>query len=464
MAGNYEGLPPEIEKLSERLAKDPKSLVFSSLANAYRKNNMIDEAIEILQKGLEIHPNYASARIVLGRCYADKRMYEMAKVEFKKALEKDPQNIVVLEKLGEIYKTLNQNEEAYDIYKKLLELDPLNELFEREVELLKNLSREIAPDSQEYSNFQTIQKQRTEEKKKREEIDEKDKTAEPEVSMPSFTEIFEEPSDAPEKPSEEITEEVEETKEKEGDSAATSFSEMVKEEPSLLEQPPISEEKPSIPEEPVETVPPQGVEPVTIEPEEKKPPTEITQPEEIKQPEEDLRMEGITSIFDEENLKTSKEPPKKEETPLTEDIASKLSMELEKRETEIKPEKPPEIIQEAKIEEQEAIEPEQKEKQKGKPAATETLAEIYLNQGFVEEALTIYKEILDENPENATIKKKIEELEKKNTAEQNPQAQQVEEKPKIDTKSQNPTEEEKRNQAKNLNNFQDWLKKFKSEK
>ena len=69
MAENYEGLPPEIEKLSERLAKDPKSLVFSSLANAYRKNNMIDEAIEILQKGLEIHPNNVSARIVLGRCY-----------------------------------------------------------------------------------------------------------------------------------------------------------------------------------------------------------------------------------------------------------------------------------------------------------------------------------------------------------------------------------------------------------
>lgn len=54
-------LRPEIETLSQKLETDPKSKVFAQLADAYRKSNMIDEAIEIAKKGLEIHPNYGAA-------------------------------------------------------------------------------------------------------------------------------------------------------------------------------------------------------------------------------------------------------------------------------------------------------------------------------------------------------------------------------------------------------------------
>src|SRR3990172_7952133 len=75
MAKNEAALDPEIERLSEKYSKDPNSLVFAYLADAYRRSNLIDEAIDIVKRGLQIHPHYSSAHIVLGCCFRDKRMY-----------------------------------------------------------------------------------------------------------------------------------------------------------------------------------------------------------------------------------------------------------------------------------------------------------------------------------------------------------------------------------------------------
>ena len=91
----------EIARLSERLNKDPKSRIFVQLADAYRKSNMIDEALEILNKGLTFHPNYPLAHLILGKCHFDKRQYEQAKESFEKTLSYDPHNIVALRMLAQ---------------------------------------------------------------------------------------------------------------------------------------------------------------------------------------------------------------------------------------------------------------------------------------------------------------------------------------------------------------------------
>ncbi|TES92898.1 MAG: tetratricopeptide repeat protein [Candidatus Cloacimonadota bacterium] len=479
MAENNEGLPPEIEKLSERLAKDPKSLVFSSLANAYRKNNMVDEAIDILQKGLEIHPNYASARIVLGRCYTDKRMYEMAKVEFNKALENDPQNIVVLEKLGEVYKTLNQNEDAYDVYKKLLELDPPNETFEREVESLKNLVEESIQKSTEYDSFQTIPEQ---------------KVATPDT--PTLTEIFEDTPPVTEKSSETIVTEVEEKKEEGTEPVTSTFSEMFEEQPPASEEPVMTQEKQEVSdietsvekEEPVEEKPPVDLEtPMVAEPPketeqlaEEQPPKEEEHPQEVKPPKAVEPLEGMTSIFEKDSLETTQAMPEQEAPAETEKFVFELSKELEKEEVVSPVDTSQESLEEVK----------EPGEEKEKPTATETLAKIYLSQGFVDEALNIYKELLSNDPENENFKNKIEELEKQTPEEAGPQEQppQIEQKERGSSQEQPPqmnpleeagtqeqppqispleerdskeiTEEEERKESKNLDNFQDWLKKM----
>lgn len=121
------GLDPQIEKLSDKWAREPTSLVFAPLADAYRRSNLLDEAIQVLEKGLEKHPNYLSARLILGRCYRDKRMFELARQEFDRVLSSDPQNLVALRLKGDVSVPLGQKDVAIENYQRLLELQPTNQ-------------------------------------------------------------------------------------------------------------------------------------------------------------------------------------------------------------------------------------------------------------------------------------------------------------------------------------------------
>ncbi|UCC11541.1 MAG: tetratricopeptide repeat protein [candidate division WOR-3 bacterium] len=117
----------EIARLSERYNKDPKSRIFVQLADAYRKNNMIEEALDVLQKGLEHHPDYPLAHLIMGKCRFDKRMYAQAKESFQKTLEFDPQNVVALRMLAQTCEITNDEEGQITAYKGLLTIDPFDD-------------------------------------------------------------------------------------------------------------------------------------------------------------------------------------------------------------------------------------------------------------------------------------------------------------------------------------------------
>jgi cytochrome c-type biogenesis protein CcmH/NrfG len=63
----------EIEKLEARYRDNPKGRNFAPLADAYRKAGLIDNAVELCQTGLKLHPDYVSAYIVYARCLVDKK-------------------------------------------------------------------------------------------------------------------------------------------------------------------------------------------------------------------------------------------------------------------------------------------------------------------------------------------------------------------------------------------------------
>lgn len=116
----------EIARLSEKYARDPKSRIFVQLADAYRKNNMIDEALEVLNQGLEHHPQYALAHLILGKCYYDRRMYAQAKASLEKTIGLDVQNIVALRMLAQICETMKDEEGQAAAYRGILAVDPLD--------------------------------------------------------------------------------------------------------------------------------------------------------------------------------------------------------------------------------------------------------------------------------------------------------------------------------------------------
>ena len=60
-----------IRRYEERLARDPTSLAFAPLADAYRKTGRVRDAIRLCREGLERFPQYVTARLILAKALLD---------------------------------------------------------------------------------------------------------------------------------------------------------------------------------------------------------------------------------------------------------------------------------------------------------------------------------------------------------------------------------------------------------
>jgi tetratricopeptide (TPR) repeat protein len=116
----------ELRNLIERYDRARDSRIFAPLADAYRKNGDVDKAIEILERGLEKMPHYASAHVILGKCYYDKGATERAKAEFRRVLELDGENLVALKFMGDILLAEDKRPEAAEFYRRILSIDATN--------------------------------------------------------------------------------------------------------------------------------------------------------------------------------------------------------------------------------------------------------------------------------------------------------------------------------------------------
>jgi len=97
-------IPPEINKYLAILSKDPGSMVFAPLAEAYRKAGMLDEAIATAQDGMKLRPDYVSGMVALGRAYFEKGLLAEARENLEKVLVIAPDNIIAAGILEEIKK------------------------------------------------------------------------------------------------------------------------------------------------------------------------------------------------------------------------------------------------------------------------------------------------------------------------------------------------------------------------
>jgi tetratricopeptide (TPR) repeat protein len=120
----------EIQRYAARLEKDPHSRVFAQLADAYRKEGQLDEAVRICRNGLVAHPTYVSARVVLGRALLEQGALEAAEAEFSRVLELTPDHLLALQLLGDICVRRGHTEEARKYYGRARELNP----FDRETQ------------------------------------------------------------------------------------------------------------------------------------------------------------------------------------------------------------------------------------------------------------------------------------------------------------------------------------------
>ena len=117
-------LPQHVIRYSEILAREPHSLVFASLAEAYRKFGMVDEAIRVCRFGLEGNPAYTGGRLALARAWYDKGRPEEAGEELVKVLELRPDNLAALRLMGLVRKRMGAWEAAHKVYQTILFYHP----------------------------------------------------------------------------------------------------------------------------------------------------------------------------------------------------------------------------------------------------------------------------------------------------------------------------------------------------
>ena len=117
----------EIEKLERRYAENPQGLTFAPLAEVHRKNGEVQRALDLLGPGLEIHPNYIPASIVLGRCHMDLGDVHAAETAFLHVLDLDGENVIALKALADISERLLKFDEADRWLQTLLSVDRSND-------------------------------------------------------------------------------------------------------------------------------------------------------------------------------------------------------------------------------------------------------------------------------------------------------------------------------------------------
>ncbi|MDD3642163.1 MAG: tetratricopeptide repeat protein [Candidatus Krumholzibacteria bacterium] len=117
----------EIKHLKAKYDQAPQSRLFAPLADAYRKNGQVDRAIELCEAGLTRYPDYASAHVILGKCFYDKGATERSRAEFERVIELDGENMVALKYMGDILLAEGKRDAAVSYLRRLLAIDPTNE-------------------------------------------------------------------------------------------------------------------------------------------------------------------------------------------------------------------------------------------------------------------------------------------------------------------------------------------------
>ena len=97
--------------------KNPNSKVFAFLADLYRKQGVLDKALDLCRKGIKAHPEFVSGHIALALIFLDMNKLEMAVESLEKAVDLSPENIFAYKMLGQAWLRLKNPEKTLQAYK-----------------------------------------------------------------------------------------------------------------------------------------------------------------------------------------------------------------------------------------------------------------------------------------------------------------------------------------------------------
>jgi tetratricopeptide (TPR) repeat protein len=113
-----------IRRYEERLAKDPTSLAFAPLADAYRKTGRTRDAIRLCREGLERFPQYVTARLILAKALLDEGDADGALGEVQAILDARPHEAQAHRLAGDLYRRAGALGDAVRHLEQAVRLDP----------------------------------------------------------------------------------------------------------------------------------------------------------------------------------------------------------------------------------------------------------------------------------------------------------------------------------------------------
>jgi tetratricopeptide (TPR) repeat protein len=120
------------EKDLVTLLRDGMPKTFARLADVYRQDGRLDEAVSVCREGLEEFPDYGSGHMVLALTYQERGETEKALIEFHSALKCEPDNLLALKLIADIHWDASEFSLARSYYRQALQKDRfLSEAIER---------------------------------------------------------------------------------------------------------------------------------------------------------------------------------------------------------------------------------------------------------------------------------------------------------------------------------------------
>jgi tetratricopeptide (TPR) repeat protein len=115
----------EIRLWEDTALKSPlKAKVHINLGNAYKKQNLIDKAIQHYKTAIKINPNISIAHYNLGNVYYSQGLVDKAIQHYKTAIKIDPNYAYPYNNLGNVYYSQGLVDKAIQHYKTAIKINP----------------------------------------------------------------------------------------------------------------------------------------------------------------------------------------------------------------------------------------------------------------------------------------------------------------------------------------------------
>ncbi len=109
------------------LASNPDDLEsLNNIAVIYRKKEELNKALDALERAIEIDPTRPELHYNLGNVYKQLGNYKAASMAYAKVIELDPRYVPAYNNLGTMYDRLQESERAFAVFQKGLSLDRNN--------------------------------------------------------------------------------------------------------------------------------------------------------------------------------------------------------------------------------------------------------------------------------------------------------------------------------------------------